>query len=103
MLQSKPLPHDYFDSFLNSPIDIERSRILKDQLIKRIREHGPLTFPEFMHESLYGNFGFYSTRKGGIEQGTAFLAETTSPEIHGLFARALALSIIRISDEMSLP
>src|SRR5262245_2949296 len=103
MLYSKQLPDDYFASFLGSAAAVERSRILKAQIIETIRANGPMTFADFMHESLYGHHGFYSTRKGGLDQGTAFLTDTTSPEMDELFAQAMAWNIIRIWEEMGKP
>src|SRR5688572_24551019 len=99
----KNLPSDYFAPFLESSLDVERSRALKEQLIRRIRASGPMPFTEFMHESLYGHLGFYSTRKGGIDQGTPFLAETTSPEQDQLFSQVLAARIAVTWKEMGEP
>jgi len=99
----KRLPENYVVPFLESSLDIERSQILKEELIQRIRADGPMTFAEFMHESLYGNFGFYSTRGGGIHQGTPFLTETTSPEQDQLFAQVIGTRIAGIWEEMGKP
>jgi SAM-dependent MidA family methyltransferase len=99
----KQLPDGYFAPFLESQLDLQRSETLKQQLVDRIRATGPLTFAEFMHESLYGKLGFYSTRKGGIAQGTPFLADTTSPEQDPLFAQVIGRRISEAWREMGSP
>jgi SAM-dependent MidA family methyltransferase len=98
-----PMPDGYFAPFLESELDLERSEALRQHLVRRIRAAGPMTFVDFMHESLYGSLGFYSFRKGGIGQGTPFLAETTSPEQDSVFAQSIGRRIGEAWQEMGKP
>lgn len=86
-----------------SPQEKEQSLLLKEKLVARIRAEGPITFADFMHESLYGDLGFFSTRRAGIDAGTTFLKSTTSPEISPIFAQVIASPVYDAWDEMGKP
>jgi len=80
-----------------------QSMIIKDRLVKRIRTDGPITFAQFTQECLYGENGFFSTRRAGMDQTTSFLKSTTSPEKNPIFAQAITAIIRGSWEEMGKP
>ncbi|MEE9284475.1 MAG: SAM-dependent methyltransferase [Dehalococcoidia bacterium] len=56
---------------------------------RRIRDHGRITFAEFMDLALYGPGGYYAWRGPGGRQGDYY----TSPLAHPLFGALLALQL----------
>jgi len=82
---------------------------VKNDLIHKIRREGPITFADFMHNSLYGKYGFYSTGKAasgttyreGYHKG--FLSNRTTPEQTPIFARIFAVQLPYIWDQIGCP
>src|SRR3989344_4363335 len=82
---------------------------VKNDLIHKIRREGPITFADFMHNSLYGKYGFYSTGKAasgttyreGYHKG--FLSNRTTPEQTPIFARIFAVQLPYIWDQICCP
>jgi SAM-dependent MidA family methyltransferase len=69
---------------VSAPADSPQS--LAGELIRRIRERGPVTFAEFMRECLYHpEFGYYSR-----PDPARFADFYTSVDVHPIFARLLA-------------
>ncbi|HUP73413.1 MAG TPA: SAM-dependent methyltransferase [Acidimicrobiales bacterium] len=63
---------------------------LRDKLVARIRERGPLRFGEYVDAALYDpTFGFF-TRGGGAGRRSDFL---TSPEVGPLFGAVIARAL----------
>ena len=73
---------------------------LRDQLVARIRENGPIRFGEFVEAALYDStFGFF-TRGSGAGRRRDFL---TSPEVGPLFGAVLARALDAWWDELGHP
>lgn len=86
-----------------SPRNAERSHIIKEQIIQRIRQDGPITFADFMQETMYGEYGFFSSDKAKLDETVDFLLKTTSPEKGPVFAHTIADAIKDAWDEMGNP
>ncbi len=81
------------------------SEALRQDLIKGIRQNGPITFANFMQRSLYEKHGFFSNRAAefsGTREGN-FLNETTFPEQSTLLGEAVAAQIRAVWDKMERP
>jgi len=82
---------------------------VNNDLILKIEREGPITFADFMHDSLYGKHGFYSTGKAasgttyreGYHKG--FLSNRTTPEQTPIFARIFAVQLPYIWDQIGCP
>ncbi len=75
--------------------------VLRQLLLARIRQNGPLTFARFMEACLYEpGLGYYTSpgRKVGAE-GDFY----TSSNVHALFGRLLAREICRMWQELGRP
>lgn len=73
---------------------------LRDELVARIREHGPIPFGQFVEAALYHpTFGFF-TRGSGAGRRRDFL---TSPEVGPLFGAVLARALDSWWDELGRP
>src|SRR5262245_17990925 len=73
---------------------------LRDELVARIRQNGPIRFGEFIDAALYDpTFGFF-TRGGGAGRRRDFL---TSPEVGPLFGAVLARVLDAWWDELERP
>ena len=70
---------------------------LRDELVARIRENGPIRFGEFVEAALYDStFGFF-TRGSGAGRRRDFL---TSPEVGPLFGAVIAQALDEWWDEL---
>jgi SAM-dependent MidA family methyltransferase len=65
-----------------------------------IRKRGPITFAEFMEMALYGEGGFYEGSSVGPGEDAAFI---TSPHVHPIFGRLLAVGIRELWDFLDRP
>jgi SAM-dependent MidA family methyltransferase len=63
-----------------------------------IRDHGPITFAEFMELALYGPGGYYERPPVG-DSGDF----VTSPHVHPVFGRLLAVAIRSLHGSLGLP
>jgi SAM-dependent MidA family methyltransferase len=63
-----------------------------------IRDHGPITFAEYMELALYGPGGFYERTPVG--QVGDFV---TSPHVHPIFGQLLASALLELWDGMGRP
>jgi len=69
------------------------------ELAERIRRHGPITFAEFMRESLYHpEFGYYS--RADTERYDDFY---TSVDVHPIFGRLLARQLAEMWHILNCP
>ena len=70
---------------------------LSSHLAARIRDHGPISFAEFMGEALYHpQFGYYSRK-----DAQRFADFYTSVDVHPIFGRLLARqSALRLPAEL---
>lgn len=71
----------------STPVPVEPTPPLKE-IIRRIKEKGPIPFSEFMETALYWNEGGYYTRGTGVWGGKGDYI--TSLDMGPLFARTLA-------------
>ena len=73
---------------------------LRDELVARIRQHGPVRFGEFVDAALYDPaFGFFA-RGRGAGRRRDFL---TSPEVGPLFGAVIARALDTWWDELGRP
>ena len=63
-----------------------------------IREHGPITFAEFMERALYGPGGFYETPPVGAEGHFV-----TSPHVHPVFADLVRFALLEAREALGRP
>jgi len=63
---------------------------LRDRLVARIREHGPLRFGEFVDAALYDPHSGFFSRGGGAGRRGDFL---TGPEVGPLFGAVIARAL----------
>jgi NADH dehydrogenase [ubiquinone] 1 alpha subcomplex assembly factor 7 len=63
-----------------------------------IRDHGPITFAEYMELSLYGPGGFFEDPPVGPEGHFV-----TSPHVHPVFAELLGRAIVDLHDRLGGP
>ena len=63
-----------------------------------IREHGPISFAEFMERALYGPGGYYDDPPVGPEGDFV-----TSPHVHPVFGRMLGGAIRELSEALESP
>jgi NADH dehydrogenase [ubiquinone] 1 alpha subcomplex assembly factor 7 len=64
------------------------SEEVAERIRRRIREHGPITFAEFMDEALYGPGGFYERPPVGPKGDFV-----TSPHVHPVFSRLVGVAL----------
>jgi SAM-dependent MidA family methyltransferase len=64
------------------------SEEVAERIRRRIREHGPITFAEFMDEALYGPGGFYERPPVGPRGDFV-----TSPHVHPVFSRLVGVAL----------
>lgn len=63
-----------------------------------VRDHGPITFAEFMEHALYGPGGFYETPPVGREGHFV-----TSPHVHPVFADLVRFALLEAHDALGRP
>ena len=71
-----------------SPTLVGVSEQVAARIRDAVRERGPITFAEFMEESLYGPGGFYEGTPVG-ERGHF----VTSPHVHAIFSRFVGAAV----------
>jgi SAM-dependent MidA family methyltransferase len=70
-------------------------------LRQRIREHGPISFRDFMDEALYHpNFGYYSSPRNPLGREGDFY---TSPDLDPIFGKLLARRFGAMAEELRVP
>ncbi len=74
------------------------SEQVAEALRRAIRDHGPISFAEYMELALYGPGGFYE----GLPVGAAgdFV---TSPHVHAVFGAMLGVAVRQLSDALGSP
>jgi SAM-dependent MidA family methyltransferase len=72
--------------------DVER------RVREAVRDHGPITFAEFMEVALYSAGGFYDVPPVG-ERGDF----VTSPHVHGVFAELIASGLREMWEQLGEP
>jgi len=76
-------------------------RALRQLLLDRIRQSGPMTFARFMEACLYEpGLGYYTSPGRKVGAGGDFY---TSSNVHALFGRLLAREICRMWQELGRP
>ena len=75
---------------MNSPV--------RDAIVEAIRDHGPISFAEYMERALYVPCGYYDRPPVGAEGD--FI---TSPHVHPVFAELLAGGIRQIAERLGDP
>jgi SAM-dependent MidA family methyltransferase len=74
---------------------------LAQLLRQRIREHGPLSFRDFMEAALYHpEFGYYSSLKNPLGREGDFY---TSSDLDPIFGKLLSRRFITMADELNIP
>ncbi|MEW6060061.1 MAG: SAM-dependent methyltransferase, partial [Actinomycetota bacterium] len=68
------------------------------QIRDAIRDHGPITFAEFMERALYGPGGFYERPPVGREGHFV-----TSPHVHPIFAELLMCAFSELWADLGRP
>src|SRR5438128_8255734 len=71
-----------------------------DFIRRAIRDHGPITFAEFMDLALYGPGVYYESTPIGAGRGTDFV---TSPQVHPVFAHLLAIGLLELWQALGRP
>jgi SAM-dependent MidA family methyltransferase len=71
-----------------------------DEIVRRIRREGPITFDAFVELALYGEGGFFAAGHGAGRAGRDFV---TSPEVGGLFGACVARELDRRWDALGRP
>ena len=71
---------------------------MADAVRRAIREHGPLTFAQYMELALYGRGGFYGRSPVGV--GGDFL---TSPHTHPVFGELLGRALRELWEALGRP
>ncbi len=70
----------------------------RDAILAAIRDHGPISFAEFMEIALYGPGGFYETPPIG-EQGHF----VTSPHVHPIFGQLVGEALRSMWERLDRP
>lgn len=70
----------------------------RETVAEAIRDHGPVTFDEFMELALYGVGGYYERPPVGPDGDFV-----TSPHVHPVFAELLARGIGQLYDRLGRP
>jgi SAM-dependent MidA family methyltransferase len=74
---------------------------LVEHLRQRIREHGPISFRDFMDEALYHpEFGYYSSPRNPLGRDGDFY---TSADLDPVFGKLLAHRFIEMAEELKVP
>jgi SAM-dependent MidA family methyltransferase len=68
------------------------------RIVEAARDHGPITFAEFMEHALYGPGGFYETPPVGPEGHFV-----TSPHVHPVFADLVRFAVLEGWDALERP
>ena len=71
---------------------------MRDAVADAIRDHGPITFAEFMEIALYGPGGYYERPPVGADGDFV-----TSPHVHPVFAELLAEAIGELHARLGAP
>jgi SAM-dependent MidA family methyltransferase len=74
------------------------SEEIAERIRRAIRERGPITFAEYMHEALYGPGGFYELPSVG-DRGHF----VTAPHVHPIFSRLVGAAIEGMWDALGRP
>jgi len=77
----------------------ERARALSEILAERIRSGGPISFAEFMRESLYHPAHGYYSRASATRFGDYY----TSVDVHPIFGRLLARQFAEMWERLGTP
>jgi NADH dehydrogenase [ubiquinone] 1 alpha subcomplex assembly factor 7 len=70
----------------------------RDAVADAIRDHGPITFAEFMEIALYGPGGYYERPPIGVDGDFV-----TSPHVHAVFAELLARALEDLHARLGAP
>jgi NADH dehydrogenase [ubiquinone] 1 alpha subcomplex assembly factor 7 len=70
----------------------------RDAVVAAIRDHGPISFAEYMELALYGPGGFYEDPPIGADRDFV-----TSPHIHPIFGTLVARAIAQLRDALGDP
>ena len=70
----------------------------RDAVLAAVRDHGPISFAEFMEIALYGPGGFYETPPVG-EHGHF----VTSPHVHPIFGRLVGEALRSMWESLGRP
>jgi NADH dehydrogenase [ubiquinone] 1 alpha subcomplex assembly factor 7 len=70
----------------------------RDVVVGAIRDHGPITFAEYMELALYGPGGFFEGPPVGPDGHFV-----TSPHVHPVFAELLGRAIVDLHDRLGEP
>jgi SAM-dependent MidA family methyltransferase len=70
----------------------------RDAVASAIRDHGPITFAEYMELALYGPGGFFGRPPVGPDGHFV-----TSPHVHPVFAELLGRAIVDLHDRLGKP
>ncbi|MGZ4109379.1 MAG: SAM-dependent methyltransferase [Actinomycetota bacterium] len=71
---------------------------VRDRIVERIRESGPIGFDAFMELALYDEDGYYARPPIGISGDFV-----TSPHVHWWFAYGLTLALAQLHDALGAP
>lgn len=71
---------------------------VRDAIVGAIRDHGPISFAEFMELALYGPDGYYERPPIGDEGDFV-----TSPHVHPVFGELLAVAIRELHTALGRP
>ncbi len=74
------------------------SEAVAARIRRSIREHGPITFAEFMEHALYGPGGFYEKPPVGADRHFV-----TSPHVHPIFAELVLLALVELWEALDRP
>ncbi len=74
------------------------SQPVRDAIVEAIRDHGPISFAEYMERALYGPGGYYEHPPVGAEGDFV-----TSPHVHPVFAALLAGGIRQMAERLGDP
>ena len=71
---------------------------VRDAIVEAIRDHGPISFAEYMERALYGPGGYYEHPPVGADGDFV-----TSPHVHPVFAALLAGGIRQMAERLGDP
>ncbi|WP_456455500.1 SAM-dependent methyltransferase [Thermovibrio sp.] len=70
------------------------------EILSEIRERGFIPFDRFVELSLYGEKGYYTSKRLSLRPGEDFF---TAPELSSLFGKVLSFYVGKLKDEFKLP